>query len=108
MQKIVRNAKKMPEKTLAFYKVSFFFNFKIIFYVTFKKILKELNRIRRAALSFGFYELLEGIAVMLERETNTSNNPESVLQLNHTIRALRSQEYKEYKNDILPHTIKRK
>ena len=69
---------------------------------------KELNRIRRAALSFGFYELLEGMVEMLQRETIGNNNPESLLQLNHTIRALKSSEYKEYKNDILPYSIKTK
>ena len=40
IQKVLRHARKMPEKTPHFY--------------------KELNRIKKAALSIGFYELLEG------------------------------------------------
>jgi hypothetical protein len=43
LQKIIRNAKKMQEKMPVFY--------------------KELNRVRKAALSFGFYDLFEGIHI---------------------------------------------
>jgi hypothetical protein len=69
---------------------------------------KELNRARRAALSFGFYELFDGIALMLERElaniatTQAYSNPETILQLSHCINCLRSNEYKDYKKDIQP------
>merc|ERR1711911_133212 len=42
IQKILRHARKMPEKTLHFY--------------------KELNRLRRAALSMGFLDLMDTMA----------------------------------------------
>ena len=48
IQKVLRHARKMPEKTPHFY--------------------KELNRIRKAALSIGFYELMDGVASIFEKE----------------------------------------
>jgi len=66
---------------------------------------KELNKVRRAALTFGFYELFEGVALMLQREmTNTNNmaNQEMLLQLNHCIFCLRSPEFREFRKDIQP------
>lgn len=69
---------------------------------------KELNRARKAALSFGFYELFEAMALMLERElaniatTQTNANPETILQLSHCINCLRSNEYKDFRKDIQP------
>lgn len=48
VQKIVRHAKRSPDKAPHFY--------------------KELNRIRRAAISYGFYDVLFGLAAILERE----------------------------------------
>ena len=48
IQKVLRHARKMPEKTPHFY--------------------KELNRIRKAALSIGFYELMDGVASVFEKE----------------------------------------
>ena len=48
VQKVLRHARKMPEKTQHFY--------------------KELNRIKKAALSIGFYELLDGVASIFDRE----------------------------------------
>jgi Integrator complex subunit 14 len=64
IQKVLRHAKKLPEKTQHFY--------------------KELNRIRRAALAFGFVELLDGLASIFERELAAlpaNANPEIQLQL---------------------------
>ena len=43
----MRHARKLPEKSLHFY--------------------KELNRLKRAALYIGFYELLEGCAAIFDR-----------------------------------------
>ncbi len=66
---------------------------------------KELNRVRKAALSFGFYELLEGVAQMLQREmANATNmtNQEMMIQLNHCVFCLRSPEFREYRKDIQP------
>ena len=67
-QKILRHAKKLPEKSLHFY--------------------KELNRLKRAALYIGFYELLEGCAAIFDRGKNRTaelsiynvqeNNPRSL------------------------------
>ena len=48
MQKVLRQARKMPDKSVHFY--------------------RELNRLKKAALCIGFHELLEGIAVTFERE----------------------------------------
>ncbi|RXG60573.1 von Willebrand factor A domain-containing protein 9 [Armadillidium vulgare] len=48
VQKILRHARKLPDKHASFY--------------------KELNRVRKAALMYGFPELLNGLANLLERE----------------------------------------
>jgi hypothetical protein len=72
IQKVLRHAKKLPEKTLHFY--------------------KELNRIRRAALSFGFVELLEGLANIFERELAVlpaNGSPDIAVQLKHCTLELR-------------------
>nr|XP_039262841.1 integrator complex subunit 14-like [Styela clava] len=72
VQKLLRSAKKLPEKTQVFY--------------------KDLNRIRKAALAFGFFELLEGIAAILERECTMlpgTSHPEATLQLSHAAQELR-------------------
>jgi hypothetical protein len=72
IQKILRHARKLPEKTANFY--------------------KELNRLRRAALSFGFYALIDGLANILERECRMlpgSAHPEAALQLTHAANCLR-------------------
>ena len=72
IQKILRHARKLPEKTIHFY--------------------KELNRLRRAALSFGFYGLIEGLASILERECRMlpgTAHPEAALQLTHAVNCLR-------------------
>ena len=52
-QKILRHARKLPEKSLHFY--------------------KELNRLKRAALYIGFYELLEGCAAIFDRGKNQTD-----------------------------------
>ena len=62
---------------------------------------------RKAALTFGFYELFDGLAVILERElihltTTNSTNPETILQFTHCINCLRAPEYKDYRKDVQP------
>ena len=47
LAQVLRHARKLPEKTVQFY--------------------KELNRLKRAAVCLGFYELLEGVADICER-----------------------------------------
>ncbi|XP_058460146.1 integrator complex subunit 14 [Malaya genurostris] len=80
IQKVLRHAKKLPEKTQHFY--------------------KELNRIRRAALSLGFVELLEGLAHIFEREVATlgsSASPDCSIQLKHAANELRKPSNRDLK-----------
>ncbi|XP_026764244.2 integrator complex subunit 14 isoform X1 [Galleria mellonella] len=72
VQKVLRHARKLPDKTQHLY--------------------KELNRLRRAAISLGFSELLTCVGNALERECAalpTSAPPECALQLAHAAAALR-------------------
>ncbi|KAL0968884.1 hypothetical protein UPYG_G00273150 [Umbra pygmaea] len=72
VQKILRNARKLPEKTQTFY--------------------KELNRLRKAALAFGFWELLKGVAELLERECTLlpdTAHPDAAFQLSHAAQQLK-------------------
>lgn len=86
IQKILRHARKLPDKMQNFY--------------------KELNRLRKAALSFGFLELLEGMGNMLERESALlphTAHPEASLQLNHAATALRnSLHHRDVSQNIVP------
>lgn len=72
IQKVLRHAKKLPDKTPSFY--------------------KELNRICKAALAMGFLELLEGMACLFEREMTQmphASNADCTIQLQHTLTELR-------------------
>ncbi|BFY97677.1 hypothetical protein BsWGS_00718 [Bradybaena similaris] len=83
IQKVLRHARKLPEKLQQFY--------------------KELNRTRRAALSFGFLELLEAMAAMLERECRLlpgTAHPDAALQLSHAASALRSEAARDVSKSI--------
>lgn len=90
VQKIVRHAKRAPDKAPHFY--------------------KELNRIRRAAISYGFYDVLFGLADILEREKrimkmdqNKSLNPETLNHIDHVIARLRTDLNEEsYDTNITP------
>ncbi|KAL7980194.1 hypothetical protein Chor_001462 [Crotalus horridus] len=90
VQKILRNARKLPEKTLTFY--------------------KELNRLRKAALAFGFLDLLKGVADILERECTLlpdTAHPDAAFQLTHAAQQLKmassgSSEYATYDHNITP------
>ncbi|XP_061163483.1 integrator complex subunit 14-like [Saccostrea echinata] len=85
IQKVLRHARKLPEKHQQFY--------------------KELNRLRRAALSFGFLDLLEAMASMLDRECTMlpgSAHPDAALQLTHAANALRSESATDIAQMILP------
>ncbi|CAB3248431.1 unnamed protein product [Arctia plantaginis] len=71
VQKVLRHARKLPDKTQHLY--------------------KELNRLRRAAISLGFSELLNAVGTALERECAAlpqTAPPECALQLAHAARAL--------------------
>lgn len=83
IQKVLRHAKKLPEKTQHFY--------------------KELNRIRRAALSLGFVELLEGLSNIFEREVSGLSNsvsPDCEIQLKHAAKELRKLTNRDLKTSI--------
>jgi len=73
VQKILRHARKLPEKTQQFY--------------------KELNRLKRAALCLGFHELLAGLAATFEKEYTTAlpatAHPDCLEQLTHAAKELR-------------------
>uniref|UniRef100_W5K6Q9 Integrator complex subunit 14 n=1 Tax=Astyanax mexicanus TaxID=7994 RepID=W5K6Q9_ASTMX len=90
VQKILRNARKLPEKTQTFY--------------------KELNRLRKAALAFGFWELLKGVAELLERECTLlpdSAHPDAAFQLSHAAQQLKlastgDSQYAAFEHNITP------
>lgn len=85
LQKVLRHARKLPDKQQQFY--------------------KELNRLRRAALSFGFLELLDAMALMLERECTLlpgTAHPDAALQLSHAANSLRSEMAKDVSQTIVP------
>lgn len=85
LQKVIRHARKLPDKQQQFY--------------------KELNRIRKAALSFGFIDLLEAIAHMLERECTLlpgTSHPDAALQLTHAASTLCSDMAKDHSQLIMP------
>lgn len=76
VQKIIRHAKRSPDKAPHFY--------------------KELNRIRRAAISYGFYDVLFGLATILEREKRVimldqskNVNDETLKHIDHVVACLR-------------------
>lgn len=69
------------------------------------KFLQELNRLRRAALSLGFIELLDGLALIFERECQylpPNAHPECQLQMTHVADLLRKPFSRELKNNIQP------
>ncbi|RXM91628.1 von Willebrand factor A domain-containing protein 9 [Acipenser ruthenus] len=90
VQKILRNARKLPEKTQTFY--------------------KELNRLRKAALAFGFWELLSGVADLLERECTLlpdTAHPDAAFQLSHAAQQLKlastgDSQYAAFTHNITP------
>ncbi|XP_077989090.1 integrator complex subunit 14-like [Glandiceps talaboti] len=85
IQKVLRQARKLPDKQQAFY--------------------KELNRLRKAALVIGFFELLEGMAAMLERECTLlpgTAHPDAALQLTHATKQLRLSIERDITHNITP------
>ena len=56
---------------------------------------KELNRIKKAALSTGFYELLDGVATVFEREGALlpgTAHPDCARELTHAASELRKRQ----------------
>jgi len=69
------------------------------FELNFILLLQELNRVRRAAIAFGFIELLDGLAAIFERECTLlpgGAHPDCALQLTHAAGVL----HKSYSRDI--------
>uniref|UniRef100_A0A3P8ZDV1 Integrator complex subunit 14 n=1 Tax=Esox lucius TaxID=8010 RepID=A0A3P8ZDV1_ESOLU len=88
VQKILRNARKLPEKTQTFY--------------------KELNRLRKAALAFGFWELLKGVAELLERECTLlpdTAHPDAAFQLSHAAQQLKLASTGDSQYSLFEHNI---
>lgn len=83
IQKLLRHSKKMPEKTGNFY--------------------KELNKIRRCALSLGFIALLDFLIYLFEREAlSYPLNSEISLQLRNAATELRRTDNRDLKTLITP------
>ncbi|KAK3917692.1 Integrator complex subunit 14 [Frankliniella fusca] len=85
IQKILRSARKLPDKTQHFY--------------------KELNRVRKAAVQVGFLELLDGLSKIFEKECHAlpdKAHPDCALQLTHCASVLRKKEARELKFAITP------
>jgi len=85
IQRILRHARKLPEKIASFY--------------------KELNRLKRAALCLGFYELLDGVATIFEHESVTmpqALHPDCSRQLRHAAYELRSKAAFDVEYNIAP------
>ncbi|KAK2143093.1 hypothetical protein LSH36_878g01004 [Paralvinella palmiformis] len=85
IQKILRNARKLPEKQQQFY--------------------KELNRLRRAALAYGFHDLMSAVAQLLQRECTMlpgNAHPDAALQLTHASNSLKNDKSKDVIQNILP------
>lgn len=85
IQKILRHARKLPDKTQQFY--------------------KELNRLRKAAISLGFQELLTGLAYIFEQECMQlpgTAHPDCALQLHHAADMLRKSQNRDIKFILMP------
>ena len=85
IQKVLRHSRKLPDKTQQFY--------------------KELNRLKKAAVCMGFYELLEGLAQICERECSllpANVSPDCAIQLTYVAHVLRSPECYNAKQMIQP------
>lgn len=70
---------------------------------------QELNRIRKAALSLGFVELLDGLAVIFEREIAclpSTAHIECALQLKHASQEIRKLSNRDLKQSIVPYAAK--
>lgn len=73
-------------------------------------LFQELNRLRKAALAFGFLDLLKGVADMLERECTLlpdTAHPDAAFQLTHAAQQLKlastgTSEYAAYDHNITP------
>ena len=87
-----------------------FRNIVFFVFVFFLILFQELNRLRKAALAFGFLDLLKGVADMLERECTLlpdTAHPDAAFQLTHAAQQLKlastgTSEYAGYEHNITP------
>lgn len=80
IQKILRHARKLPDKTQQFY--------------------KELNRLRKAAISIGFPNLLTTLAAIFEQEClqlPSNAHPDCAVQLQHAVDVLKKTQNRDAK-----------
>lgn len=64
-----------------------------------------MNRLRRAAISLGFLELLDGLSYIFERECSLlpgNAHPDCALQLTHATNELRKPHNRDIKIAITP------
>ncbi|ESN90910.1 hypothetical protein HELRODRAFT_104323 [Helobdella robusta] len=88
IQKILRNARKLPEKQTQFY--------------------KEMNRLKKAVLAIGFYELFESLASLLDRERSllpSHTHPSVGIQISYASKVLRSPQILDINQAIIPPQI---
>lgn len=64
---------------------------------------QELNKLKRAAISYGFLELFDGLAAIFERECTLlpgTAHPDCALQLTHVAGLLRKRSVQDPKTSI--------
>ena len=84
ISKVTRAAKKLPERQQNFY--------------------KEINKIRKAALSYGFPDLIDALAEVLARERANlaDSKPDAAGELDHAVKELRRSINLPYDTAIQP------
>ena len=66
-------------------------------------MFQELNRLRKAALAFGFLDLLKGVADMLERECTLlpdTAHPDAAFQLTHAAQQLKLDKFHKFRKPL--------
>lgn len=69
------------------------------------RLSQELNRLRKAAISLGFLELLNGLATIFEQECTQlpgTAHPDCALQLTHAADVLRKTQTRDIKYVVMP------
>lgn len=87
LQKLLRYAKKLPDKQSTFF--------------------KEVNKIRRAGIIYGFHELLNALATTLEKE-GESMAAEVNVQLRHVAEGLRNAPKRDLSKNIIAIAFRKK
>ncbi|XP_065672725.1 integrator complex subunit 14 [Hydra vulgaris] len=87
IQKLLRYAKKLPDKQSVFF--------------------KEVNKLRKAGVAYGFHGLLVSLALTLEQEAENMK-PEIQVQLRHVAEGLRNASNREMNKNIVAINMFRK